>query len=138
MISPKSSFPVFIVDSLIHAKVFYTGHFGFSVVFENEWYLHIVSECGVQAGFMLPDQPSQPDVFRPAYTGEGVIFSLEVQDVDRAYDYAQEKSLEIILELRSEAWGQRHFCVQDPNGLLLDIVQEIEPEEEYQQGYATE
>lgn len=138
MIIPNSSFPVFIVDSLDAAKAYYTDYFGFSPVFENEWYIHLVSESGVQIGFLLPNQPTQAEVFHQSYDGNGVIFSLEVEDADSAYTEAKEKSLDIILELRSENWGQRHFCIKDPNGIYLDIVQAIEPTEEYQHGYDAE
>ncbi len=138
MIESKSSFPVFIVPDLIAAKSFYTENFGFDVVFSNEWYVHLVSKSGVQVGFMLPEQPSQPPVFQKPYSGEGVIFSLEVDDVDAAFAAAKSISLNIVLALRSEDWGQRHFCIQDPNGVHLDIVQAIEPTEEYRSDYGSE
>ncbi len=135
MINSNSSFPVFIIQSLDAAKTFYLNHLGFNLAFENEWYLHLVSESGVQIGFMLPNQPTQPGIFHQSYNGNGVIFSLEVEDADSAYSEAKEKSLDIVLDLRSEDWGQRHFTLKDPNGILLDIVQAIEPTEEYQQSY---
>lgn len=138
MIQVNSSFPVFIVNSLNAAKAFYSSHFGFGIAFENEWYLHLISESGIQIGFLLPNQPTQPDIFHQLYGGNGVIFSLEVEDADSAFAEAKEKSLDIVLELCSEVWGQRHFCVKDPNGIYLDIVQAIEPTEEYQQGYDAE
>ena len=136
MISANSSFPVFIVKNLSKAKDYYTQYFGFNLAFENEWYVHLMSETGVQIGFMLTDQPTQPDIFHSAYSGKGVIFSLEVADVDNAYSQAQEQKLKIALDLRSEDWGQRHFSVEDPNGIYLDVVQAIEPTEEYQSDYA--
>jgi len=135
MINLNSSFPVFIVEKLDITKPFYIKHFDFQVAFENEWYLHLVSSSGIQIGFMLPNQPTQPEIFHPAHNGSGVIFSLEVEDVDGAYSEAKEKSLDIALELRSEDWGQRHFSVRDPNGVYLDIVQSIDATEEYQGGY---
>lgn len=138
MITPSSAFTVYTVDSLKAAKVFYSNFFGFDVAFENEWYLHLVSETGVQVGFLLPNQPSQPPVFQQSYNGKGVIFSFEVDDAESAYADAKANSLKIVLELRSEDWGQYHFCVEDPNGIHIDIVQATEPTEEYQQGYATE
>ena len=138
MINANSSFPVFIIGSLDKAKTFYSIHFGFSVVFENEWYLHLVSNTGIQIGFLLPDQPTQPGIFHRAYNGYGAIFSLEVDDVASAYSEAMGEELSIVLKLRSEDWGQQHFCIEDPNGIHLDIVQVIEPAEEYQQGYETE
>ncbi len=135
MISADSSFPVFIVADLKKAKVFYTENLDFIVAFENEWYLHLATASGVQVGFMLPDQPTQPTFFHPAYDGRGVIFSLEVADVDAAHAEARERGLKIVLDLRSEDWGQRHFCLEDPNGLHLDIVQAIAPTEAYEDSY---
>ncbi len=135
MISANSSFSVFIVPDIGKAKVFYTDHFDFDIAFENEWYLHLVSAAGIQIGFMLPDQPTQPAMFHPAYEGRGVIFSLEVEDVDAAYAEARERDLKVVLDLRSEDWGQRHFCIEDPNGIHLDVVQEIAPTAEYEESY---
>jgi len=132
MINPKVSFPVFVVKNLSLAKNFYIKNFSFSVVFENEWYLHLISESGIQIGFMLPNQPSQPVAFHKAYDGSGVIFSIEVEDADDAYLEAKNHNLNIILDICSEDWGQRHFSMQDPNGIYLDIVQPIEPSAEYQ------
>lgn len=138
MIVPKSSFPVFIVENLDAAKSFYTENLSFNVVFSGDWYIHLVSSTGIQVGFMLPNQPTQPPLFQKSLSGEGVIFSLEVEDADAAFAIAISKSLNIVLELRSEDWGQRHFCLQDPNGVYIDIVQSFEPSEEYQSDYVSE
>ena len=135
MINPNSSFPVLIVKNIDLAKTFYVNNFGFNIAFQNEWYLHLVSNSGIQVAFMLPNQPTQPEIFKNAYNGQGLIFSLEVNDADLAYKYATNKSLVIALELRSEEWGQRHFAVKDPNGIYVDIVQATEPTEEYKEGY---
>lgn len=135
MILPNRSFPVFIVEDLDAAKSFYTTHFAFGIAFENAWYLHLVSESGIQVGFMLPNQPTQPEMFHKGHDGSGVIFSLEVDDAASAYAEARKNALDIVLDLREEDWGQYHFCLRDPNGVYLDIVQEIEPTGEYQQDY---
>jgi len=135
MIKLNSSFPVFIIENLLTAKAYYLENFSFNIVFENEWYLHLVSESGIQIGFMLPNQSSQPKMFHPPYSGSGVIFSVEVDDADVAYIKAKENNLDVVLEIRSEDWGQRHFSVKDPNGIYLDIVQAIEPTDEYQDDY---
>ena len=138
MIEPKSSFVVFIVESLDAAKSFYTSNLGFEVVFSGDWYIHLISKSGIQIGFMLPDQPSQPEIFQKAFPGEGAIFSLEVEDADAAYEIVKSKSLHVVLDLKSEDWGQRHFCIQDPNGVYLDIVQSFEPTAEYQGDFVSE
>ena len=137
MIETKSSFVVFIVENLNAAKTFYTANLGFEVVFSGDWYIHLVSKSGIQIGFLLPDQPTQPEIFQKAFPGEGAIFSLEVEDADAAYEIAKSRSLHVVLDLKSEDWGQRHFCIQDPNGVYLDIVQTFEPTDEYQSDYVS-
>jgi catechol 2,3-dioxygenase-like lactoylglutathione lyase family enzyme len=138
VIEPKSSFPVFVVKDLDAAKSFYTENLGFEVVFSGDWYIHLVAKSGVQVGFLLPDQPTQPAIFHKPHSGEGAIFSLEVEDADAAYAVARSKRLKVVLEVRSEDWGQRHFCIQDPNGVYLDIVQSFKPTEEYRSAYVSE
>lgn len=140
MIKPISAFSAFTVSNLVAARSYYTEYLGFEVAFCNEWYLHLASNAGVQIGFLLPDQPSQPAFLQRLHPGDGAIFSLEVEDADSAYQLAQEHSLDIVLPLCSEDWGQRHFCLRDPNGLYLDILHSIPPTEEflaaYQPGYS--
>ncbi|WP_261835402.1 VOC family protein [Vibrio ishigakensis] len=135
MIEPISSFPVFTVKDLDAANKFYTEELGFNAVFSGDWYLHMVSASGIQVGFLLPNQPTQPEIFQKVYSGDGVIFSLEVSDAEKAYGVAQARGLNIVFELKSEEWGQRHFCIEDPNGIHIDIVQSFEPSEEYQSDY---
>ncbi len=114
MIEPISSFPVFTVKDLDAAKSFYTENFGFDVVFSGDWYIHLVSKTGVQVGFLLPDQPAQSPIFQSPYFGEGVIFSLEVVDADAAFEVARSKSLNIVLDLRSEDWGNVTSAFKTP------------------------
>jgi len=135
VIKPNSSFPVLIVKNLDSAKIFYVSNLGFNIAFQNEWYIHLVSDSGIQVAFMLPKQPTQPEIFQKHYNGSGLIFSLEVDNADEAYAYAMDNSLNIVLSLRSEEWGQRHFVLEDPNGVYVDVVQATEPTEEYQSGY---
>lgn len=129
---------MFTVQNLEIAKTFYTENLGFNVAFSGEWYIHLVSESGVQIGFLLPNHPSQPEIFQKQYSGEGVIFSLEVEDADAAFVTAKSKAMNIVLDIRSEDWGQRHFCIEDPNGIFIDIVQSFEPTGEYQDGYVSD
>ncbi|MCH9006779.1 hypothetical protein IIA29_02035 [candidate division KSB1 bacterium] len=87
MIKPNSSFPVFTVEKIDEAKAFYSNHFGFGVAFENEWYLHLVSESGIQVGFLLPNQPTQPKIFHKSF--EGALCDKHWDDIDT------EKKLEL-------------------------------------------
>ena len=138
MITAKSAFPVFTVENLELAKTYYIENLGFEAVFSGDWYIHLVSEAGIQVGFLLPNQATQPKIFQKQYSGEGVIFSLEVEEADAAFAIAKSKGLNTVLDIRSEDWGQRHFVIEDPNGIHIDIVESFEPTEEYQSDYVSE
>ena len=43
--------------------------------------------------------------------------------------------LPILLSLRDEAFGQRHFITKDPNGVLIDIIKPIPPTGEFAAQY---
>jgi len=134
MIHLKSSFPVYIVASPSDVVGFYK-HLGFSEIFNSGWYVHLATESGVQVGFLAPKHTSQPDFLHSPFSGSGSLFSLEVEDVETAYEEAKQLGLEIALELKSEEWGQRHFMLRDPHGLTLDIVQPTAPNEEFAKDY---
>jgi uncharacterized glyoxalase superfamily protein PhnB len=55
----------------------------------------------------------------------------EVVDADAEYEHLKAAGLPIPLEIRSEAFGQRHFITSDPSGVLIDVTQMIPLSEEY-------
>lgn len=44
--------------------------------------------------------------------------------------------MDVLLPLRYEAFGQRHFIVKDPNGVMIDVIQPIPPDPTYLAQYA--
>lgn len=112
-----------ITDKLSETKEFYTKVLGFGVTFENEFYL-LMHTPGKQAelSFLLPEHSSQQPLFQPAFSGKGVYLTIEVEDVDAVYKELKQKNVKIIIDIRDEPWGDRHFAIQDPNGVGIDIV----------------
>jgi catechol 2,3-dioxygenase-like lactoylglutathione lyase family enzyme len=79
--------------------------------------------CG-EIGFVKPGH--EPFVGQAAPAGTyGVVLTIHVDDVDAAYGRAQKMGAEITEEIRDEEYGQRHFLVVDPNGLLLNVMSAI-------------
>ena len=76
---------------------------------------------------------SIPEKYRKK--AQGVLINVEVVDVDTEYLRLKEKKLPMLLDIRSEEWGQRHFIVEDPNGILIDVIQNIEPSAEFMEEY---
>jgi uncharacterized glyoxalase superfamily protein PhnB len=112
-----------VTAKLRETKTFYSKHLGFGVTFENEFYLlmHTQDKTG-EISFLLPNHPSQQKIFHAPFNGKGVYLTIEVEDVDKIYKKLKKTGLEIKIELRDEPWGDRHFTIQDPNGINIDIV----------------
>jgi len=65
-----------------------------------------------------------------------LLLNFEVDDVDAEYQRAVAQGLPMLLALRDEDFGQRHFIVQDPNGVMIDVIQPIPPSEAFLSQYA--
>ena len=119
-----------ITEKLQETKNFYTGLLGFGITFENEFYL-LMHTPGHEAeiSFLLPNHPSQQPLFQAPFQNQGVYLTIEVEDVDSIYEELKGKGVEIKIDLRNEPWGDRHFAIQDPNGVGIDIVKYSPPQE---------
>lgn len=112
-----------ITSKLAESKAFYTKVLGFDVVFENEFYLLLNAPGGnASLSFLLPNHPSQQPLFRKAFQGQGMYLTIEVEDVDKLYAVIKKKGVPVKIELRDEPWGDRHFAIEDPNGIGIDLV----------------
>lgn len=54
------------------------------------------------------------------------MYGFEVEDAEKEYERISGKGLDIVVELKDEEWGQRHFIVRDPAGIYIDVVQQLE------------
>ncbi|MBC7950088.1 MAG: VOC family protein [Chitinophagaceae bacterium] len=117
-----------VTNKLAETKTFYTTVLGFGVTFENEFYLlmHTPSKSA-EISFLVPNHPSQQPLFQKPFTGQGVYITIEVDDVDKLYTEIKAKGIKIKIDIRNEAWGDRHFAIQDPNGVGIDIVKYSQP-----------
>ncbi|ACP20981.1 hypothetical protein Aasi_1686 [Candidatus Amoebophilus asiaticus 5a2] len=112
-----------ITKKMSETKSFYTTLFNFGVTFENEFYLLLhTPNHESEISFLLPNHPSQQPLFHKPFQGQGVYLTIEVDDVDKVYNELKEKNIPIRIELRDEPWGDRHFAIEDPNGIGIDIV----------------
>ncbi|MNJ99970.1 Glyoxalase-like domain protein [compost metagenome] len=112
-----------VTEKLAESKKFYTEVLGFGITFENEFYLllHTPSKSA-EISFLLPNHPSQQVLFQKPFKGEGMYLTIEVDDVDALYQSLKKKGISIKIEMRNEPWGDRHFAIQDPNGIGIDLV----------------
>lgn len=112
-----------VTSKLKETKVFYSNVLGFGTTFENDFYLlmHTPNQQA-EISFLLPNHPSQQPFFHKPFTGQGVYLTIEVDDVDKLHQQLKQKGVPIQIELRTEPWGDRHFAIEDPNGIGIDLV----------------
>ena len=120
-----------ITEKLAETKAFYTETLGFGITFENEFYLLMHTPGGgAELSFLLPNHPSQQPFFHQPFAGKGMYLTIEVDDVDALYHQIKAKGTDIKIELRDEPWGDRHFAIEDPNGIGIDLVRYVPPAKE--------
>ncbi len=118
-----------ITEKIAASKEFYTDVLNFGVSFENEFYVLMhTPDKSAEISFLLANHPSQKPIFQKASSGVGTYLTIEVDDVDAYYRNIKAKNVDIAIELRDEAWGDRHFTIVDPNGIGIDIVTYTRPE----------
>jgi catechol 2,3-dioxygenase-like lactoylglutathione lyase family enzyme len=131
----SSFYPVICTDRVAATRDFYVEHFGFALTFEADWYVSLRREPGVELAILDAMHPTIPDGYRQRVSG--LLLNLEVDDVDAEHARLVEGAgLEPVLSLRSEAFGQRHFIVADPAGVLVDVITEIPPAPEFAANFA--
>lgn len=132
-------YPVLMVKDVAATSAFYQAHFSFRPLFEADWYAHLQSTEDENVNLAILDASHEtiPESARnrPA---TGVLLNFEVPDVDAVHEALAAKGLPILLSLRDEAFGQRHFITRDPNGVLIDVITPIEPSAEFMAQYAAD
>jgi catechol 2,3-dioxygenase-like lactoylglutathione lyase family enzyme len=130
----SSFYPVLGTTKVVETRDFYMTHFGFTPTFESDWYMSL--RCGDRYELAILDytHPTVPEAFRKPV--QGVLLNFEVEDVDAEYErLIRTAGLPIQHDIRSEAFGQRHFITSDPNGVLIDVITVIPPVEEFIKQY---
>ena len=117
-------------NKLEQSRDFYRDTLGFTLVFENDSYIEMLAQGSTTMGvsFVSPELSGGEK-----FTGEGIILSFEVADVDAEFARLKAAGVRILEELRDKAWGERSFVINDPNGVHVYIYKSIPPTPEYQE-----
>ena len=122
----KFSYPIICSEKFEETVAFYEDHFGYVPAFElpgfvilkrgdyEDMYLAIM-DCMHEA---IPEQYRKPTT--------GVILSYPVTDTKAAYQEMYWEGLKILSEPEDTVCGRRHYFVEDPNGILIDVAEDID------------
>lgn len=128
-----SFYPVLMSSDVPAAAVFYREHLGFETVYDSSWYVSL--RQGVfELALLAHDHETVPVSHRAL--PQGVLLNLEVDDVDAIHEQLKAiPNLRTVQPLRSEDFGQRHFILEGPDRVLIDVIQPIEPTEDYKESF---
>ena len=119
-------YPVLCCADVERARDFWTTWFDFAPTFAADWYVSLRREAdGRELALLDRTHPTLPEAYR-GLAAQGVLINLEVDDVDAEWERLVVRGgLAPALELRSEEFGQRHFILAAPDGVLVDVITEI-------------
>lgn len=117
----RRAMPVLRTNDPATARAFYEGFLGFRVAMDEDGMLMFASPSTPTTQLLVAwASPTavDPDVL-------DVEVSIEVDDVDAAYEQARAAGLEVVRPLRDEPWGIRRFFVRDPTGRTINVASHI-------------
>ncbi|MFJ3875881.1 VOC family protein [Streptomyces sp. NPDC090077] len=129
-------YPVLCTERLGESVAFYTSLFGFETTYTSDWYVSLrrPEPPHYELALVAAGHETVPEAFRRPV--RGLILNFEVADVDAEYArLVHGAGLRPELPLRSEAFGQRHFIVASPDGVLVDVITPIAPTAAHAAGY---
>ncbi|WP_099866898.1 VOC family protein [Pararhizobium haloflavum] len=133
-----SYYPVIMTENVAATAQFYETHFRFRPLYTADWYVHLQSGDDETVNLAVLDYRHETIPEGAQKPVCGLLLNFEVDDVDAEYERVGKAGLPILLSLRSETFGQRHFITRDPNGVLIDVITPIAPDSEHAAQYATE
>ena len=132
-----SAYPLVTTEHMAACRDFHVRHFGFQVVFEASWFVLLnraADEGSVSLAFMTRDHPSRPPG-PETFNGQGLLLTLQTDDAAAEAARLRAAGVAISYPLTREPWGQHRFQVRDPAGLVLDIVEQVAPEDGFWERY---
>jgi predicted enzyme related to lactoylglutathione lyase len=102
------------VADIQEARSFYAGYLGLSTEeFNMGWVARYTSpDTGAKVQLVTRDQTAPEDS----------VISVLTEDVDGAYEEAQQLGYEIVKPIATEPWGVRRFFVRAPDGNVINIA----------------
>ena len=116
MITTKRVVPIITVDDIDAERDHCVAVLGLSEVMNHGWIVTLADDEGRhQVSLMTTDQTASVNP----------CVSVEVDDVDAAYEAARIRGLEIVHELQDETWQVRRFFFRDNSGNVINVLSHL-------------
>jgi uncharacterized glyoxalase superfamily protein PhnB len=115
------------VDDVCASSTFLTTHFGFTEQMAADGFASLGSDDSPMNVVLLRRGIEiLPEGVRDQHAA-GVIVAFVVDDLAAEEARLRHEGAPITMPLREEPWGERLFQVTDPNGLVYELVEWVQP-----------
>lgn len=116
-----------LTDDVAGLRDFYVEQFGWRVTSDAGFFASLGhDDQAYELCVMARDHPLVPDGFGAA--AGGLILAFMVEDSAAEAARLQAAGVRLLTSVVDEPYGQRHFFAADPAGVLIDVVQSIDPD----------
>lgn len=130
----NSFYPVIMTSDIQKEAQFFRDLFGFTDTFTSDWYISLVKDEQHELAIIDSNHETIPEQYRTA--SAGILLNMEVTDAREVYTKVQtEVPTTLIQEIRDEDFGQRHFIIESPSHVLIDVIEIIPPSREFIEMY---
>ncbi len=110
--------------NLTASKDFYTKLFDFSVDYDSDWFVHLISkDKKLELGITDRTNEIVPKAYQKAPNGFYITFVVDY--ADELFKIAKTEGLEVLEEPSDTFYGQRRLLSKDPDGTLVDVSSPI-------------
>ena len=111
-------------DKLSESKEFYTKLFDFTIDYDSDWFVHLISkDRSLELGIIDRKNELVPAAFQTRPTGFYITFV--VDHVEAIFEIATSEKFEIVSKPSDTFYGQRRLLLKDPDGTLVDVSSPI-------------
>ena len=128
---PSRSFFSVVSEDLPATRRWFVDLLDYTVEFDSDWFVHLQDAVkpDLEVGVLARDHEIVPEQLRAA--PRGGLLTVVVDDVDAVHERAIALGVEVLEPPRDLFYGQRRMLVVDPNGLVVDVSSECEPDPEW-------
>lgn len=109
---------------------FLARHLGHTVAMADDGFVSLTHpDGGPNVVFLRTGLPSFRPAHRAGSAGDGLLLVFVVDDVDAAFAQVRDGGATVVTEPETEPWGERYCQFEDPNGIIVQLVTWVTPEQ---------
>ena len=106
------------------SAAFLSRHVGHTVAMEADGFVSLTHpDGGPNIVYLRTGLPSFKPEHRAGDAGDGLLLAFVVDDVDTAHRALQAAGAKVVTAPETEPWGERFCQFEDPNGIVVQLVQ---------------